>query len=158
MNRSASSREPALDQPELRPHLGWSKVRGALTRKSCYRSAKLDQDICRGHLATCRTPALVSSSRKRTSFFSFAGRRASDLKLYCLVEWRSEQLKAYRARAGGIFPGEPLDEVLSEYQKIPRYHVKCFVSAPIARMYLIRGLGRSAGAYFLVAWLTEGQR
>ena len=96
--------EPALDQPKLRPHPGWSlKARRPFAGKGRHRRAKLDHDVCWRHNTPRRTPALVGSSRKRTSPFGFARGRASDLALHRLVERRSEQLKVHRPFAGGTF-------------------------------------------------------
>jgi hypothetical protein len=138
--------EPSLDKPKLRPHPEWSlKARRPFTRQGCHGSAKLDHNVCWGHSATRRTPALVGSSRKRPSLIGFARRCASDLALHRLVEGRSEQLKACRPSAGGTFlsqPFQPFEDVLSECHQIPRHHATSpFVPAPIAPVYLIRPLG-----------------
>lgn len=150
-----------MNNPKLRPHPGWSrKARRPFAGQGRHRRAKLDQDVCWRHSATRRTPALVGSSRKRTSLFGFVGGCASDLALYRLVERRGEQLKACRPSTGRTFLGQPLNNVLSEYHQIPRDHViSPFVPPPIAPVYLIRALGRpQRGLLFSTPALLRYQR
>jgi hypothetical protein len=150
-----------LNNPKLRPHPGWRlKSRRPFAGEGRHRRAKLDHNVCWRHSATRRTPALVGSSRERTSPLGFAYRRAPDLALHRLVERRSEQLKARRASAGGTFLSQPLHDVLSEYHQIPRDHViSPFVPAPIAPVYLIRALGRRPrGLLFSTHTLLRCQR
>jgi hypothetical protein len=99
---------------------------------------------------------LVGSSRKSLSPFGFARGRPSDLALQGFIEGRGKQLQVYRPSARCTFVREPLNDVLSEYQKIRRDHaISPYVCAPIGPVYLIR-LKKHSWASFLHACPTEG--